>query len=63
MVAHVRVPHRRRVGIGDVHFMIEGFDADCEATYVDDIVITRFSGSDEAAAGINRRANVNIDIR
>jgi hypothetical protein len=50
------------VGIGDVHFMIEGFDADCEATYLDDIVITRFSGSDEAAAGINRRANVNIDI-
>ena len=49
-------------GIGDVHVMFEGFDADCQATYVDDIIITRFSGSDAAAAGINSRANANIDI-
>ena len=48
--------------IGQVHFMLEGFDHDCAATYIDDIVVTRFSGSDAAAAGINAHSNANIDV-
>ena len=48
--------------IGDVHMMFEGFDEDCTQTFIDDISVTRFSGSEESAAGINRAANANVDI-
>lgn len=45
------------VSVGSVHMMFEGFDADCSATFIDDITVTRFGGSDAAADGINSRAN------
>ena len=48
--------------IGNVHMMFEGFDEDCTQTFIDDISVTRFSGSEESAAGINRAANANVDI-
>lgn len=37
-------------------------DGDCIPTYVDDIVVTRFTGSSEAAAGINSHANAGLDM-
>ena len=49
-------------GISTVHMMFEGFDADCAASALDDITITRFGGSDDAAARINSHANANIDV-
>ena len=41
------------VPIANTHFMFEGFDFDCSATAIDDIVIRRYTGSAEQAAAIN----------
>jgi hypothetical protein len=43
--------------------MFETFDGSCDATMVDDIVITRYAGSHAAAALINARSQAGIDIR
>ena len=48
--------------ISQVHLMIEGFDSHCDQSSIDDITVTRFSGSEAAAAGINSRSNANVDI-
>ena len=39
--------------IGPTHFMFEGFDMDCDQTMLDDVVIKRYTGSQEQAAAIN----------
>ena len=48
--------------ISQVHLMFEGFDADCDSSSLDDISVTRFTGSDDAAARLNARANNNVDV-
>ena len=48
--------------ISQVHLMFEGFDADCDSSSLDDITVTRFTGSDDAAARLNARANNNVDV-